>query len=617
MSHAYWSRALQGRITRRRALVATGAGALGSAFLAACGGGGEGGVKQEVSSLLAKKEDTTKQAKRGGTLKMTNPADPPHFDPHLLTLPAAAATTFIFTKLMKVKPGILQISDGTIEGDMVESWEFSPDRTTLTMRLRPNLGTPPTQAPLNGRNLDSQDVVFSWNRWKATGTNRFDLVNDVNPAAPVLSLTAPDARTVVIKLKEPIASILAGFSSQLQGQFFIVPKEAEGGFDIRRNPMGAGSYYLSDYTPSANIVYTRNPNHFDKSTAFPERIETPIISESAQVIAQLIAGGVYTHYTTVSPDSVLQIKKDAPAIGLYQTDIANVGVTTFFGFKATPPERTPFRDVRVRQAFSIALDRDLYLDTFGNVGKFKSEGLPVNTAWNSALAPSDYKGWWLDPQSKDFGPNAQYYQFNLAEAKKLLSAAGHASGVNVISNQIGSSDYGLLYARQIEVIEGFANEAGFKFQKAIQGYATNWNAEFRDSRGFFEGVAYRATPIPAEPGDALYVTYNKAGSFYYGFDPDGKGVTSASGPFLGDPTCDDLTTKIRTEFDDAKRKTLAHELQRYLGKQQYFMRALGAASGFNVAWPAVRNFGIYNGLSWGYLWQNYWIDETQPPIKKA
>src|SRR4051794_13025994 len=112
----YWARTLQARIGRRRALVTTGAGALGAAFLAACGGsdssssGGSSSAtpKAEPSGLLAKKEDTTKTAKTGGVLKMDNPADPPHFDPQALTLPAAAATTFIFNRLMGVKPGSLQ-----------------------------------------------------------------------------------------------------------------------------------------------------------------------------------------------------------------------------------------------------------------------------------------------------------------------------------------------------------------------------------------------------------------------------------------------------------------------------------------------------------------------------
>jgi len=192
-----------------------------------------------------------------------------------------------------------------------------------------------------------------------------------------------------------------------------------------------------------------------------------------------------------------------------------------------------------------------------------------------------------------------------------------ANGVEVNSHQIGTSDYGLQYAPQIAALEGFAAEAGCRFTKVIHNYTSDWLPEIRDSRGFFDGIAYRATPIPAEPGDALYVTYNKSGSFYYGFDPDGKGVSSANGPFTGDPTCEDLTTKIRAEFDDAKRRSLAWDLQRYLGKQQYFTRAHGSATSFDAAWPAVRNFAVFSGLSWGYLWKNYWVDDTQAPLKRT
>src|SRR3954469_136280 len=212
MANGYWEKALSSRIGRRRVMVATGAGALGAAFLAACGGsdsgggGGGGGPKVETLSLLAKREDTSKTAKVGGTLITTNPADPPHFDPHLLTLPAAMATSLIYNKLFSVKPGVLQSSDGTIEGDMVESWEFSPDKLTLTMKIRGDAGTPPNQAPVNGRKLDATDVAYSWTRFAATGSGRTDLANSAAPAAPILSLTATDNKTVVIKLKEPVSS---------------------------------------------------------------------------------------------------------------------------------------------------------------------------------------------------------------------------------------------------------------------------------------------------------------------------------------------------------------------------------------------------------------------------
>ncbi len=643
---SYWTRKLRGRVSRRQVMVTTSGAAFSAAFLAACGGdddssssgstgssptattassgssgtsgatgssgaSGSTGATGATNSLLSKREDTSARAVPGGTLLSDNVADVPQFDPHLLSLPGAMAVSLIFNKLFSIVPGVLEQPTGEIEGDLAESWEFSPDNLTLTAKLRQDTGLPPQQ--LGGRKLDAEDVVFSWNRWAAQGSNRQDLVNSVNPAAPVLSLEATDNSTIVIKLKEPVASILAGFSSQLQGQMFVVPKEADGGFDVAKDPMGFGAYYLDEYLPSSRLSYKRNTNSADK-LAYPDAIETPIITETAQVNAQLSAGNVYVHSRPNAPESVLQIKKDQDKIGLYQTPIANVGVTTFFGFKADPPEKTPFRDERVRQAWSRSMDRDLFLDTFANVSKFESQGLPVDTAWNSALAPSDYAGWWLDPQSADFGDNAKYFKYDIAEAKKLLSAAGFPDGLDVDSNEAAGTNYGLTYAPQVEAIHGMASDAGFKINRLQFQAPAPWNSEFRDSHGYFEGIAFRLTPVPAEPRDGAFALYNVNGSLNYGFDPDGKGIASKDGPYVGDPTCDDLTSKLRGTFDNDEAIAIAHQLQQYLGGKQYFSRALASASGFDVAWPVLRNYSVFQGLAWGYSLKRYWIDKTQAPL---
>src|SRR6185436_992826 len=100
----------------------------------------------------------------------------------------------------------------------------------------------------------------------------------------------------------------------------------------------------------------------------------------------------------------------------------------------------------------------------------------------------------------------------------------------------------------------------------------------------------------------------KDGSLNYGFDADGKGVATKDGPWGGDPTCEDLTQKMRTEFDNAKRIKYAQDLQTYVGKQQYCFHALGYDTGFDVAWPVMRTFRVFQGLQWGYLQKRFWID---------
>jgi len=266
-----------------------------ASILAACGGGDEGGDGgQPVSGLITQPEDTSKHAKRGGTLRFSVTADIPNFDPHFLSFANAQQVLLNYNRLTRVKPGHLEQSDGTIIGDAVESWEYSPDKLTITMKVRKNLGMPNIQ-PVNGRNLDAEDIVYSWGRFSKNGNNRMDFVNAINPNAPVLSVNAPDKHTVVVKLNQPVASMMAQFSSQASGQFFVFPKEAEDKFDLRHTPIGAGVYYLAEYRPSERFVYKRNPNYFDKDVGYAETIDVPIVGEYAVGEAQLRAGGLFTY----------------------------------------------------------------------------------------------------------------------------------------------------------------------------------------------------------------------------------------------------------------------------------------------------------------------------------
>src|SRR5436190_16967888 len=77
MQSNYWSSMTSNRLSRRRALQATGAGVLGAAFLAACGGSDDNGskssgstAKKDTSGLLANPTNDSAQRKRGGELRL-------------------------------------------------------------------------------------------------------------------------------------------------------------------------------------------------------------------------------------------------------------------------------------------------------------------------------------------------------------------------------------------------------------------------------------------------------------------------------------------------------------------------------------------------------------------
>src|SRR5439155_571773 len=107
----------------------------------------------------------------------------------------------------QVSPGYLEAPDFTVIPDLAESWEFSGDKLQLTMHLRQGVKWH-NLPPVNGRPLDREDILFSWERLKRVNSNRAALVNEINPAAPILSLTMPDPRTVVIKLAFPLSYIM-------------------------------------------------------------------------------------------------------------------------------------------------------------------------------------------------------------------------------------------------------------------------------------------------------------------------------------------------------------------------------------------------------------------------
>jgi peptide/nickel transport system substrate-binding protein len=274
-----------------------------------------------------------------------------------------------------------------------------------------------------------------------------------------------------------------------------------------------------------------------------------------------------------------------------------------------PADKSPFLDERVRQAVSMSVDRDLHLDTFHNVTKFRSEGLPVETRWNTAIAASN-EGWWLDPKGKDFGPNAKYFQYNLAESKKLLGAAGYPNGFETVSNYVTGPELPTL--QYAEVVDGTISDLGIKSKVRSVDYLKEYVPQFRDGHGQFEGWGYMSTAGGATGGSAIGALANeywsKGGAAFHGFSLSGKNDQS------GDPQVDAIVEKARVEQDPKKRRALVFELQRYLAKTVYALPHLGMGEGFLMAWPCLGNFRVYQGGRNTYRW---WVDETKPPFKIA
>jgi peptide/nickel transport system substrate-binding protein len=575
--------------------------------LAACGGGDEQDSEPATSKVVPI-VDSTKQAKRGGAFKGYRTQDALTWDPHVTSSQWTPPLAVVYGRLMILRAGVTKDSDGEPEGNHAESWEFSPDRMTLTMKLRQNMKWH-NIAPVNGRTVDMDDVIYSGKRLFQQGTQRAAFSNAVNPTAPVTSISAPDSRTVVFKLAFPMVSLPALLAHQFGGYFHIVPRESDGQFDLRHTSIGSGPWQVAEHVPSSRVVLKRHPDYFIQDHPIVDSLEQVIIPEYATGLAQFKTGSIY-HFA-VRAEDVLATKNDVSQLELYQAPVTANTNAVFFGWR--PTDRSPFRDARLRQALSMSIDRDLYIEVNYNTKALETQGFPIEKRWNSALAANYFAGWWLDPQSKDFGPNASYFKRDVAEAKKLISAAGY-TGQPIIATS-APDQYGAAYAKDIEVIHGMAAESGFKFETNIVGYNTGYQPQYRDSRGNYEGTTYRnVIGGDTDAIEALVAIYSPAaGATFVGLDAAGKG------DYSGDPFVESQLLKGRAEPDSEKRRAIVHDVQRHLAKQQYVIRFPGGASGLALSWPAVKNFLAFRGSNASFHGVEYysWLDETQPPIKRG
>jgi peptide/nickel transport system substrate-binding protein len=520
------------------------------------------------------------------------------------------------SSLVQYKPGYKEPSQYEIIPDLMESWETSQDGLTITMKMRQGVKWH-NKAPVNGRAMDVEDIIAGWTRFSTKSGSRGGIANAANPEAPVLSLTATDATTVVMKLKEPIVHALPLFASNFTGNICILPKEADAGYDPRNTMIGTGPFMLANYTPSVGFTLTRHPDYWDKDYAMVDTVEMPIVLEYASALSQFKAGNIYSFgsYRSVpiiNPEDVLPVKREEPRIQIYQGDLNSAGlIGTKMSFGWLPDGKSIFMDERVRQAVSMSWDRDLYMETFFNISKFESEGLPVEKYWNTALQ-AEFTSGYIDPRSKDFGPNAKYFEYNAAEAKKLLASAGFPNGVDVVSNYVTGPELGTT-PKHAEVLDGFTREVGFRTRQNPIDYVSEYIPKFRDGKGQYDGWTYvsvAGAPHGNEPMAVLANEYWSKGASpsYHGFSINGKNDKS------GDPQVDALIEKGRIERDNDKRRAIAHDLQKYLAKPMYAISAPGMAAAFTVAWPVIGNFRLNR-----YARSNYqlWLDDTKAPLAKS
>lgn len=328
---------------------------------------------------------------------------PASIDPaHHGDLGSAQYVSQLFETLTAVGPQL------HIQPALAASWQVSDNGTKVTFKLRDNLEFS------DGSPLTASDVVHSWRRlfYPNDPSPLASLFADVKGARELLSgqttdtstlgVSAPDAKTVVVDMVQGGGNLPAIVSS---APFAIVPSSVGNGelTPVPGSMVGSGAYTLASVTADSWTLQA-NPHYWAGEPAV--KTVNMLLTINGQSPVDAFSAGTMD-ITPVSFTDAGWLAYDRQ-LGPSLREDPSLSVT-YYGFDA----RTgPFADVRVRQAFAMAID-------WRRLAKLED---PLNSVPATGMVPAGMPG----QPTGDFLPT-----FDVAKAKQLLAAAGYPNGAGL------------------------------------------------------------------------------------------------------------------------------------------------------------------------------------------
>ncbi len=473
--------------------------------VSACGGGAPGGSGAPVPE--------NGPPRPGGTLTVAMPSDAPTLDPHKSSsFNTHERLGLVYSRLLKQEIGPdIPYGKAKIIGDLAEKWEIADDGLTYTFHLRKGVHWQ-NVAPVSGREFAAEDVVATFERIQKQGFQAQMLRN-------VTDMEAPDKYTVVLKLSEPFAPLLNFMANH---HMWILPKEAvDGAVNLDRQAIGTGPFILESWDRDVAAVYKRNPTYYDTGKPYLDGVIFKVVPNQGARVAAFRSGETQL-VSASTPEEALALKQAAPN-GKMLDLLSPAPVQVYFNMK-----REPFDDIRVRQAISLAIDREGLAKALFDGGKYPG---PVQvTQEDYALGQDELKR--LQP-------------FDQAKAKQLLAEAGLPGGF--ATSMIVTPGYGPQYVRLAEwVVEDLA-KIGIKVKLEVVEYATYFSSRW-PGKQYDMGLGLQ-TPF-LEPDEFLRDQLHSEGSRnWYN---------------ISDPKLDDMLIEQTGILDEAERTEKIKEIQRYV-----------------------------------------------------
>ena len=442
-------------------------------------------------------------------------------------LPPLATDSASFDIIGLVYNGLVKYDkDIKLVGDLAESWEVSPDGLQITFHLRKNVKWH------DGAEFSADDVLFTYQTM-------------IDPDVPtayegdfllVEKAEAPDKYTFRVSYTKPFAPALSSWGVS------ILPKHLLEGKDIvhsplARKPVGTGPYKFKQWVTGEKIVLEANPDYFE-GRPYIDRYVYRIIPDTATMFLELKAESL--DQMGLRPLQYLK-QTNYPAFRKKFNKFRYPAFAyTYLGYNLLDEK---FKDKRVRQAISYAIDKQEIID-----GVLMGLG---------QVATGPYKpGTWY------YNPEVRRYPYRPDKAGELLAQAGwtdtNGDGIldkngepfrfTIITNQ-GNE----LRAQTAQIIQQRLKQVGIEVKIRI-----------------IEWAAFLKEFVHKKKFEALILGWS------VGQDPDVYDIWHSSKTAPGElnhisyknPQVDALLEEGRHTFDQKKRKRAYFKFQEILAEEQ-------------------------------------------------
>lgn len=311
--------------------------------------------------------------------------------------------------------GLVRRSEKGIVPAAAESWEISDDGLTATFKIRDNAKWS------DGKPVTADDFKFAFTRmltpelacpysYLGYFIKNGEKFFKGEAKAEDLGLEVKDEKTFVIHLEYQAPLMLEYLSFN---PFVAVRKdqvEADNrGWTTKGTLVCNGPFYLDSWAHNDKIVIKKNPNYWDADNVKLDNVQMVMITDTNTALAAYKAGKV--DYIEAMPTQLIP--------SLLKSGEAKVRPTLGTAYTVFNIKEKPFDNLKVREAFNLAIDRQALCDKVLQAGQ-----KPAN-----AFVPYNIPG--VD-QSKDFRgeDETQYLPANAdpEKAKALLAEAGYPDG---------------------------------------------------------------------------------------------------------------------------------------------------------------------------------------------